>query len=165
MIIRNATTDDLPVLQSIFDIARQSMRDNGNDVQWVNGYPSRELLERDIANEGLYAVEQDGVVHGAFYFAVEDDPTYFEIDGAWLNDEPYGVIHRVASDGQIRGLMRAAVAFGGERIDNLRVDTHELNTPMRSALKRCGFRECGTIHIADGTPRVAYHLVIDESAS
>ena len=41
-------------------------------------------------------------------------------------------------------------------IDYLRCDTHEDNAPMRRALSSFGFRECGTITVANGTQRVAY---------
>ena len=39
-----------------------------------------------------------------FYYAFENDVTYTTIyDGNWLNDAPYGVVHRIASDGTVKG--------------------------------------------------------------
>ena len=59
--IRHATQTDLPRILEIYDIARRFMRQNGNMVQWVNGYPSEPLLRQDIANGDLYVMEEDGV--------------------------------------------------------------------------------------------------------
>ena len=43
-----------------------------------------------------------------------------------------------------------------ERIDHLRVDTHESNLTMRHAVEKCGFQYRGIIYEPDGTPRLAY---------
>ena len=54
------------------------------------------------------------------------------------------------------GVARAIFTFAAEHADYLRCDTHEDNTPMRRTLESFGFRECGTIALANGTERVAY---------
>ena len=160
MIIRPATSAELDDVMRIYDIARQAMRDAGNEAQWINGYPSRTLIEGDIARGACYVVEDDGALHGVFMFAVEDDPTYAHIeDGAWPNDEPYGVIHRIGSAGARRGILQAAVDFGLKHVDNLRIDTHADNEPMQHALAKAGFTKCGVIYCQDGTPRDAFHRV------
>lgn len=46
-----------------------------------------------------------------------------------------------------------------EEPDYLRCDTHQDNAPMRHALESFGFRECGTITVANGTQRIAYDWV------
>ena len=159
MHIRPARLAELADLQRIFDIGRASMRAAGNTVQWVNGYPTDELLAHDIANGNLYVLEDaEGISHAVFAFVEGADPTYAEIDGAWLNDAPYAAIHRVASDGSVRGVMHRVVEFCARRGLDLRVDTHESNATMRGALAKEGFAECGTIVIADGTERIAYQL-------
>ncbi len=159
MIVRPATPSELDDVMRIYDIARQAMRDAGNTAQWINGYPSRELIESDIERGACYVLEDDGALHGVFMFAVEADPTYAHIeDGAWPNDEPYGVIHRIGSAGTRRGILQAAVDFGLTQISNLRIDTHADNIPMQRALAKVGFRPCGTIYCQDGTPRIAFQL-------
>ena len=47
--IRPATEADLDAVAAIYDAARAFMRANGNDVQWVGGYPGRESAARDLA--------------------------------------------------------------------------------------------------------------------
>ena len=158
MNIRPATLEDLDRLMEIYDAARQYMRNEGNTVQWTNGYPGRDVLAHDIKKGWLYGVEEDGELHAAFAFVTEPDFYYLGIDGAWLDDEPYGAIHRVANDGTVRGVMKAAVAFCKNICPHIRIDTHETNATMRHVLEKIGFVECGVIHIADGTPRIAYQL-------
>ena len=38
----------------------------------------------------------------------------------------------------------------------MRCDTHKDNLPMRRTLEKNGYTLCGTIHVEDGIPRVAY---------
>lgn len=136
------------------------MRASGNHSQWTNGYPKREMIEDDITRRVSYViVDQDDVPHAVFMFAVEDDPTYALIeDGRWLDDEPYGVIHRVASDGQMRGVLPMAIDYCSNVIGSIRIDTHEDNVIMHHVLGKKGFERCGTVYCQDGTPRVAYQL-------
>ena len=41
-------------------------------------------------------------------------------------------------------------------IGHLRIDTHADNEPMLNAVKRYGFKHCGVIYVADGSPREAF---------
>lgn len=157
--IRRAEENDLPELGRIYAVARQFMRNNGNPHQWQGGYPQKELLLSDIRKGTLYAVVKDGILHGVFYFAVEEDPTYHRIDdGDWLSDAPYGVIHRIASDGS-GGIFAAALAFCCEKINHLRIDTHADNKPMQHVVEKHGFHRCGIIYVSDGSPRIAYEKI------
>ena len=144
----------------IYDIARQTMRASGNHSQWVDGYPKREMIEDDIARRVSYVIEgDDGTACGVFMFSVEDDPTYALIeDGTWLDDEPYGVIHRIGSDGTQRGVLATTVDYCTGIIGNIRIDTHADNAIMQHVLKKLGFEQCGTVYCHDGSPRVAYQL-------
>ena len=74
---------------------------------------------------------------------------------AWHSDADYHVIHRVAAV-RGHGVARAIFSFAAEHADYLRCDTHEDNAPMRRALMSFGFRECGTITVANDTQRVTY---------
>ena len=61
--------------------------------------------EGAVSYTHLYAVEINGRFCGAFVFFIGEEPTYRIIeDGAWIDDGPYGTIHRVASDGTERGI-------------------------------------------------------------
>jgi RimJ/RimL family protein N-acetyltransferase len=155
--LRHAQIADLKTILSIYESARRFMRSRGNATQWANGYPSEELIRRDIANgHCLVGTNTDGQIVFVCAFIVGEDPTYQQIDGAWVNHRPYGTIHRLASSGATTGVFRQCVEYGFTQIDNLRVDTHADNIPMRKAIERAGFKRCGIIHVADGTPRIAY---------
>ena len=47
-------------------------------------------------------------------------------------------------------------AFAKERIDHLRIDTHQDNLPMQGAVAKAGFKRAGIVYVSDGTPRVAF---------
>ena len=155
--IRLAAQADIKRLAEVFAAARAFMRANGNDVQWIGGYPQEEILLEDIRAGGLYVIEEDERVRACFMLAAGPDPTYAQIfGGAWGSDTPYGVIHRVASDGSCQGVVAQVVAFAAGYFDHLRVDTHEKNIPMQGALRKQGFTCRGTILTHDGTPRLAF---------
>ena len=93
-----------------------------------------------------------------FAFLTGDDPTYAEIDGAWLSDRPYATIHRVASDGTHRGVFAEVMAFAVAMQPHLRIDTHAQNLPMQRQIERFGFRYCGVIQCRNGA-RMAFERV------
>ena len=156
--IEKAVMADLPRIQEIYSYARAFMAKTGNPNQWGTSHPPIDQLEKDIERESLRVVKEADTIHGVFYFCVEEDPTYAVIyDGAWHSDKPYGVIHRIASDGS-GGILKAAVEYAKGPVGYLRIDTHEDNRVMQKALRKLGFRKCGIIYITDGTPRIAYDL-------
>lgn len=154
--IETAKESDLPRVLEIYAYARSFMARTGNPTQWGTNHPPQAQLEKDIENGRLYLVKEASAIRGVFYFCIEEDPTYAVIqDGAWHDSRPYGVIHRIASDGS-GGILKAAVEFAKTQIDYLRIDTHEDNQVMQRALRKQGFEYCGIIYIADGSPRLAY---------
>lgn len=159
MEIRYAKLQDMETLLTLFANARKFMAENGNPNQWWGGYPTREMLEGDIAKAQLYVCEEEGRIHAAFVMAVGEDPTYQVIEGEWKNDLPYVTLHRIASAGEKRGMVDTIVQWAFQQHANVRGDTHELNLPMRNAFVRNGFEYCGTIWVDDGTPRMAFHKV------
>ena len=158
--IKKANLTQLPQIMAIYENARVFMAQNGNPDQWGTAYPPEDMIRQDIQN-GKCFINADGEnIRAVFYFAVESDPTYGYIDGAWLNDRPYGVIHRIAVGENGRGAAAECFAFAQERCENLRIDTHEKNIPMQRCLDKHGFTRCGTIYLEDGDPRIAYQKVI-----
>ena len=158
--IRLARAEELPRLLEIYAAARAFMRQNGNSLQWAGGYPGEEVLREDIALERLYVIEEKGHIGGCFMLASGPDDTYNKIyDGTWRCDCPYGVIHRIAGDGSIKGVLAKAVEYAWLRFDHLRIDTHSHNIPMQNALKKQHFTRRGVIYIHDGTPRLAYDKI------
>lgn len=160
--ISKCTAEDIDEAMAVFDTARRFMRSQGNMTQWVNGYPSRQRIKADVEAGNLYAGrDSEGDIVMVFAFIVGDDPTYSVIeDGNWLNNRPYGTIHRLASSGKIGGVLEACVDFCFSKIDNLRLDTHRDNAAMLAGVERLGFSRCGIIYCDDGTPRVAFQKTV-----
>ena len=159
--IEKATLSQLPQIMAIYANARQFMAQNGNPDQWGTAYPSEAMIRQDILNGKCYVNSCGDRIRAVFYFAVEADPTYGYIEGAWLNDEPYGVIHRIAVGESGKGVAAECFAFASERCENIRIDTHEKNIPMQRCLAKNGFTRCGIIYLENGDPRIAYQKVID----
>jgi hypothetical protein len=158
MQIRLASPADHEFIKGAYEHARTFMRENGNATQWPEGYPGRIDAEEDIAHGHCFLVTDEAGPLAVFSFAAGPDETYVEIDGAWHSEAEYHVIHRVAAV-RGRGVARAIFSFAAERADYLRCDTHDDNAPMRRALESFGFRECGTITVANGTQRIAYDWI------
>lgn len=159
--IEKATLSQLSQIMAIYERARAFMVQTGNPDQWGMAYPPQEMILQDIQNGKCYVNLRDGNICAVFYFAVEEDPTYGYIEGSWLNDQPYGVIHRIAVGENGKGTAAECFQFALEQCQNLRIDTHENNLPMQRCLAKNGFQHCGTIYLEDGDPRIAYQKVIN----
>ena len=84
MEIRKSTQHDIGDLLALFDEARSTIATLGIN-QWQNGYPSREVVEEDIALARSYAVtDEGGALCGTFVLIEDGEPTYDTIyDGHW----------------------------------------------------------------------------------
>ncbi len=165
MKIRKTEEQDLGRMLEIYAYARSFMAEHGNPNQWgPTNWPPEELLRNDIRSGNSYVCTNDeGKVVGTFCFLYGRDiePTYRVItDGAWIGDENYGVVHRVASDGSERGIGTFCINWAFEQCGHLRIDTHTDNTVMQDLLKHLGFTHCGTIYVVeDPYPRMAFEKI------
>ena len=157
-----AYPDDIDIIMDVFDAAKRFMRKSGNDKQWIDGYPSRDLIFKNILDKSFYVcVSNENIIVGVFYYKVEYDITYAKIyDGNWLNDDPYGVVHRIASNGMQKGIAALSLEWCLAKCKNIRVDTHRDNVVMQNVLKRNGYKYCGIIYVANGTERLAFQKYI-----
>lgn len=157
--VRLARETDLPRIEEIYAYARDFMARNGNPNQWGKTNPPSEQLRQDISESKLFVITDGEAIHGVFFFWIGPDPTYGRIDGGtWRSDSSYGTIHRIAGDGS-GGILRTAVEFGRKQINHLRIDTHEENLVMQSAVTKLGFQRRGMIFLSNGSPRIAYDLL------
>ena len=161
MEIRRSTEQDFDRIMEIYAYARGFMAAHGNPNQWgPTNWPPEDFIHRDIAEGKSHVCVSGGEVVGTFFFTqgANIEPTYRRIeDGAWLDDSPYGVVHRLAGDGSVKGIGAFCLNWAYEQCGHLRVDTHGDNTVMQSLLKKLGFLHCGTIYVEeDDYPRLAY---------
>lgn len=160
MEIKKTEIGDLDVVISSINIARQLMRNNGNTTQWINGYPDRELMTESIESGHNFLIYNVDEVVATFDFIIGEDPNYLIIEGGnWLNDDSYGVVHRLASNGKSRGVAQFCFEWCFSQFPNIRVDTHEDNIPMQKVLTKLNYEKCGVIYVSDGTPRLAFQKI------
>ena len=165
MMIRKATEDDFDAIMGIYAYAREFMKRTGNPTQWGDTHPPESAVRDDIATGKGFVVEEGGNVCGVFHFYIGEDPTYRVIEGQWKNNDRYGTVHRVASNGTVRGVLRQCLAFCEQQVPNVRIDTHHDNAVMRHLLEKLGYERCGIIHVEDRSPRIAYQKVVRPTSS
>ena len=162
MRIRKSEEQDIVRMMEIYEYAREFMRTHGNPKQWgATHWPPEELIRSDIRNGNSYVcVNESGKVIGTFFFIQGEniEPTYKNItEGHWLDESPYGVVHRIASDGSERGTGSFCIDWAYQQCGHLRIDTHGDNTVMQNLLKKLHFVHCGTTYVEeDNDPRLAY---------
>ena len=158
MEIRLATNLDLPVIKDIFTIAKANMQKEGNIHQWTEiDYPIS-YTPKDIENGNCYVIINEEKIVAVFTFIIGEDPTYSYIIGNWKSNAPYGTIHRIASNGQIKHILHHTLEYLKRYNLDIRIDTHKDNNHMKNAIEKEGFEYCGIIFIRDGSERLAYQL-------
>lgn len=167
MKLLQATKDDVNQLFHCIEEARSYFKEN-KIPQWQSKqYPSIHHIFQDIEKGQSYVVKEDDQVIATAAISLEKDPNYIHIEGHWLKDENYMVVHRIAilptwKGKQVGKLFieyakKKALAFG---YASVRIDTHPKNQAMIRLIEKCGFTYCGIIYVEDGTPRNAYELLV-----
>ena len=159
MTIRKTKPEDLEKVMQIYEEARNFMHQNGNPNQWTGGHPAQAIIEADIQAQKSYVCLNNDEIVAVFYFNIEEDPTYKKIDGNWIDDKPYGVIHRIARGHNGKGSGAFSINWCFEQYPNIRIDTHKDNAPMMALMDKLGFKKCGTIWLANGDERTAFQKI------
>lgn len=155
--IRHADIKDFDRIEEIFQNARSFMIESKNFIQWRDSQQLFSDIKEDIKNNIFYLYEKEGVIEAGFCFFIAQDPTYENIyEGSWLNDKPYGVIHRLAVVRRHNGIGSFCINWCFEKFPNIKIDTHKDNIFMQLTLNKCGFSYCGLIKKTDGSLRLAY---------
>ena len=140
------------------------MANTGNPSQWGNKFPLESQIRKDIENRQFYVAETSKGICGAFALIIGPDPTYAKIeDGQWLSESEYGTIHRVAGNGTARGVFEAVIRFCEQRIQHLRIDTHNDNKIMQHLIEKHGFSRRGIIYTANGSARIGFEKLGTDS--
>lgn len=163
MLFRKATVDDIDAVMEIVADAQHSLASRGID-QWQEGYPTRPVIENDVAQGVGEVVVVDDVVAAYVCLVVNGEPSYADIDGQWLDEGDYVVVHRVCvrrshvRQGIATAIMRHAIEFAlANGVCDLKIDTHKDNSYMLDLMAKFHFIYCGIIHYSHGD-RVAYEL-------
>lgn len=161
MLIRAAHKEDLSAIMAVLAAAKEIMRSSGNAGQWVNGYPSEDVILNDIEKGYGFVVEDTRIV-GYFAFISSPEPTYSYIEGgSWLDDRPYHVVHRIGSYPEVHGVFKAIMDWCFEKDPVIRIDTHKDNRIMQHCILQYGFTYCGIIYLQSGDQRLAYQKIAE----
>jgi Sortase and related acyltransferases len=167
MVLRKATTADIPAMMEIFCHAQASLKSMGVN-QWQNNYPNVDIIDKDLANETAYVLTKDGNILATATIIFNHEPTYDRIyEGEWLSRDKFIVVHRIAVNNHykmkgiashiLKEVERMAIRAN---IRSFKIDTHKDNIPMRKMIEKNGFTYCGRITLLDGNSRVAYEKIL-----
>ncbi len=164
---RKAVLTDLPQAWSLVDAARNNMIAIGRK-QWTRQYPNMEILARDIDEEAACILEDESgriLAYGAVYLNAE--PVYDNIEGEWLSDGDYLVIHRLAVHPELERRGYASEFFRRVEsmalsldIHSVKVDTNYDNVGMLHILESRGYHFCGLVHFPVNGERRAFEKLL-----
>lgn len=164
-VFRKAEEADLPAIGAILRGAVARMLAEGKR-QWDENYPNERHAADDIANGVGYVMESDGEVVGYAAVVTSGEPAYTSIQGRWLTDGDYVVVHRMAVSRDVKGkgigktMMTAVENLAGSLgIGSFRIDTNFDNTAMLALLSKLGFSYCGEIQYEHGS-RKAFEKIL-----
>ena len=167
MEFRKSTKSDITKIMDIVKQAQVYFKEQNID-QWQNNYPNEEVINNDIENGESYVMLENGNIIATTVISFTKEKSYENIiDGKWITNDKYGVIHRIAVDSNYKGLglSHEIIKYSEElclsnNIHSIRVDTHEENIPMQNLLKKNNFKYCGIIFLEDGAKRIAFEKTI-----
>lgn len=162
---RKADAKDIPEIWTILQQAIIRRKNDGSD-QWQDGYPNPEVVKNDIEKEYGFVLTEGKTIIGYCAVVVNYEPEYSKIEGNWLTNSDFVVIHRLALSENYLGknLSKVIIEFveklaKNKNIKSIKVDTNHDNISMLKIFEKTGFTFCGIVHFR-GSPRRAYEKVI-----
>ena len=160
-ILRKAALSEVPQIWNILQDAIEQRRQDGS-TQWQDGYPNELTIQNDIKNGYAYVlIENESILcYAAIIF--DKEPAYEEIQGKWLTNGDYAVVHRVAASKLAKGKGIATTLFKNiedicltNTIYSIKVDTNFDNIPMLKILDKLNYTYCGEVFFR-GSARKAF---------
>ena len=159
---------DATDISEIWAILQEAIirRKNDGSNQWQDGYPNPDVVKNDIEKGYGYVLTEGKNIIGYCAVVVNYEPEYLKIEGKWLTDSKFVVIHRLALSENYLGknLSKMIIEFVADfaiknSIYSIKVDTNHDNIPMMKIFEKSGFSFCGIVHFR-GSPRRAYEKVL-----
>ncbi|WP_261512108.1 GNAT family N-acetyltransferase [Chryseobacterium paludis] len=163
---RKAEIKDRNIIWEIIQQAIQRRKADGS-TQWQNGYPNADTVESDIAKGFGFVLTVDEAV--AVYVALifNDEPAYSTIEGAWLSNGEFVVVHRVAVSEEFAGQGLVKKLFEhiedytkSQGVQSVKVDTNYDNIAMLKILEKQGYSYCGEVVLAGGVRKAFEKIII-----
>lgn len=159
--LRKANLSEIPQIWEILQDAIEQRRLDGS-TQWQDGYPNELSIKSDIENDYGYVFTENESILAYAAIIFDKEPAYENIEGKWLTDGDYTVVHRVAVSKLAKGKGIATKLFQsieGLSVENniysIKVDTNFDNTPMLKILDRLKYTYCGEVYFR-GSARKAF---------
>ncbi len=167
MEIRKSQYEDIENIMKVINEAKQFFIDN-QIFQWSPHYPNNDVIKNDIDKDTSFVVVDNDKIIGTFSLTIGEDNCYKNIyDGKWLSDDVYATIHRLAISNAYKrqGIGNKIIQYSEKycrenKIKSIRIDTKELNLPMRKFIDKNNFTYCGIIKTEDYSNRVAYEKML-----
>lgn len=162
---RKANLLEAPKIWDILQDAILRRKVDGSN-QWQDGYPNPEIIKLDIEKGIGYVLLENNIVIGYCAVLMNDEPEYGNIQGKWITDTDFVVVHRIAIAQSHLGknlskkIIDYIEAFAlNHHIKSIKVDTNHDNFAMMKIFEKAGFVFCGIVHFR-GSPRRAYEKVL-----
>ncbi|HEX8377716.1 MAG TPA: GNAT family N-acetyltransferase [Pedobacter sp.] len=162
---RKAVISEIPQIWDILHKAILRRKAEGSE-QWQDGYPNAEGIKKDIEKDAGFVLLEDDEIVGYSAVLINDEPAYENIDGKWLTNNDFVVVHRVAISENHLGKGLAKKIFGlieqfalDRNIYSIKADTNYDNLAMLKIFENLGFIFCGEVYFR-GSSRNAYEKVL-----
>lgn len=164
--VRIATKNDIPFIMEGIAQAKMQLRSHQSG-QWQFGEPSEKTIQHDVELQQYWVLIFENVLIGGCALLFHETAYDQLHKGQWLNNDPYGVIHRFYIHPKyqqkafgIKLLHAIETKVLSLAIHNVRIDTHERNIPMRKMLEKMHYQHVGEAWLFQAGMRFVYHKVI-----
>nr|WP_315161741.1 GNAT family N-acetyltransferase [uncultured Flavobacterium sp.] len=162
---RKAELSEIAPIWEILQQAIQRRKVDGSN-QWQDGYPNPEVIQKDIEKgEGFVLVDGETII-GYSAVLINDEPAYEKIEGDWLTNGDFVVLHRVAISEKYlgKGLAKMILKYiedfaVSNNIYSIKADTNFDNIAMMKIFESSDYTYCGEVYFR-GSPRKAYEKVL-----
>lgn len=165
LFFRKAEQNDIPFIWKILQQCIVRRKSDGS-TQWQEGYPNLKTVEKDVELSQAYVLVSDNQIIGTAALIVDLEPTYDHINGKWLTNGNFLVVHRVGISDAVLGRSLSLEIFKyaeeiakSKNLNSIRVDTHKDNFAMLRILEKLEYSYCGEIEVRDGK-RKAFEKVL-----
>lgn len=152
----------------IWELLQQAIvrRKNDGSNQWQDGYPNLNVVKNDIEKGYGFVLVEGETILGYVAVMINNEPAYQIIDGKWLTNDDFVVIHRVAvsenylGKGLAKKIMNYVEDFALQNnIYSIKADTNFDNFAMMKIFESLNYTLCGEV-LLRGAPRKAYEKAL-----
>ncbi|MGJ1263712.1 GNAT family N-acetyltransferase [Sphingobacterium spiritivorum] len=168
LILRQAGIADTDRIWAILQQAIELRKQDGSR-QWQDGYPNPDTIRQDIESGYGHVLLLDNSIVGYVAVIFDGEPAYDSLEGKWLSEQEYAVVHRlaVAQDIKTKGtatfiMQQVENIATGCKVYSIKVDTNYDNLAMLRIFEKLGYSYCGEVYFR-GSARKAFEKLLPVS--